>query len=334
VAGWLGALLLSHDGLISPERTRVLLGRLVLAGTALAALGLIQFASHQNWVDQVTIPGLVENYTADAPQTREGFTRPSGTATHPIEFGAVLAMTLPITVAWSASNRTAGALRWTPSLVTLVAVALSGSRSTLVCATVGLMIVGLRLDRQARRLGLVGLAIAGVGIFLLVPGMLGSLLGLFTGIGSDSSAQSRFDSYPVAMAYATHSILFGRGLGTFLPRYRIFDNEYLLLLVEIGVVGAVSVLALIITTCWVGVRMPDDHQDRLLTQGLAGGVVAGAASLALFDAFSFPMVPGFLFLIIGLIGAMRRIDIPLVFERSTSVAYGVATRNAHSESTH
>jgi O-antigen ligase len=329
VAGWLGALLLSHDGFIPPERIRVLLGRLVFAGTALAAFGLIQFATHRSWIDQMTIPGLAENHTAYAVQTREGFTRPSGTATHPIEFGGLLAMTLPIAVAWSASNRTAGALsRWAPSLLTLIAVALSGSRTTLVCATAGLLVVGFRLDREARRLGLVGLVFAGMGIFLIVPGMLGSVLGLFTGIGSDSSAQSRFDSYPVATAYAAHSVLFGRGLGTFLPRYRIFDNEYLLLLVEIGVVGVASVMVLSITACWVGLRLPEDSLDRprrLMAQGLVGGVVAGAASLALFDAFSFPMVPGLLFFIIGLIGAMQRVgDAPLNFQLSTPATHAVA----------
>jgi O-antigen ligase len=135
------------------------------------------------------------------------------------------------------------------------------------------------------------------------------MLGLFTGIGTDSSAQSRFSSYSVALAYAEQSVLFGRGLGTFLPRYRIFDNQYLLLFVEIGVIGLVSVLALIFTAAWVGLRSSASSvgsQSRLMTQGLVGGVLAGAISLALFDSFSFPMVPGLFFLLIGLIGAARR----------------------------
>lgn len=309
VAGWLGALLLSHDGLISRARMRSLLGRLVLAGAALAALGLIQFVTDRSWVDQVAIPGLTANndFVYDAA-TREGFTRPSGTAVHPLEFGGVLAMTLPLAVAWSVSNRGAGALRrWTPSALILIAVALSNSRSALVCAVVGLVVVVFALDREARRLALAGLTLVGVGVFLLVPGMLGTVLGLFTGIGSDSSARSRLKSYSVAAEYAEHSVLFGRGLGTFLPQYRIFDNEYLLLLVEAGIVGLASVLVLISTAIWVGLRMRKDTGDPwsgLMIQALVGSVAAGAASLALFDAFSFPMVPGLLFLFIGLIGSM------------------------------
>jgi O-antigen ligase len=310
IAGWLGALLLSHDGLISDARMRVLLGRLVLLGAALAVLGLIQFATHRSWVDQITIPGLTENNSfVFGAQTREGFTRPSGTAIHPLEFGGVLAMTLPLAVASSVSNRAAGAVRrWSPPILILIAVALSNSRSAFVCAAVGLAVVVFALDREARRLALAGLTLVGVGVFLLVPGMLGSILGLFTGIGSDSSARSRFDSYSIAAAYAEHSALFGRGLGTFLPRYRIFDNEYLLLLVELGLVGLLSFIVLIGTAIWVGIRMRKaeaDPSNGLMIQALVGSVAAGAASLALFDAFSFPMVPGLLFLLIGLIGSMH-----------------------------
>ena len=308
-AGWLGVLLVSHDGLISRERTEVLLGRLVFAGTALAGLGLLQFATGRSWIDQVTFPGLTMNSVAYGTQMREGFTRPLGTAIHPLEFGAVLAMTLPLAVAWSATSRSANAVRrWAPSVLIVLAVALSNSRSTFVCAGVGLVAVVFRLDGKARRLALGMLALTGIGVFVLVPGMLGSILGLFTGIGSDSSSRSRFDSYSVAVAYAEHSFSFGRGLGTFVPRYRIFDNEYLLLFVEIGVLGIVSVLALVGSAIWVGVRgsrEADDRQNGLTIQGLAAGVAAGAVSLALFDAFSFPMVPGLLFLLIGLVGSSR-----------------------------
>jgi O-antigen ligase len=310
---------------------RLILGRLVFAGSALAALGLIQFATHRSWVDQITIPGLAGNIEAVyGAQTREGFTRPSGTAIHPIEFGSVLAMTLPLAVAWSVTTRTVGALRrWIPPVLILIAVALSNSRSALVCAGVGLVVVMFALDRAARRLALAGLALVGVGVFVMVPGMVGTVLGLFTGIGSDSSARSRLDSYSVATAYAEHSPLFGRGLGTFLPRYRIFDNEYLLLLVEVGIVGLLSVLVLICTSIWVGLRMRRDAAEpwnRLMVQALAGSVAAGAASLALFDAFSFPMVPGLLFLLMGLIGSMagsatpRSVSSsPLPFQRGVAV---------------
>ena len=309
VAGWLGALLLSNDGLIPHDRMRVLFGRLVLAGAAMAVLGLIQFATHRSWVDQIAIPGLTgHNDAVYGAQSREGFTRPSGTAIHPLEFGGVLAMTLPLAVAWSVNNRTLGAIRWTPPVLILIAVALSNSRSAIVCAAVGLVIIVFALDKEARRLALVGLTLVGVGVFLVVPGMMGTVLGLFTGISNDSSAQSRFASYSVASAYAEHSALFGRGLGTFLPRYRIFDNEYLLLLVEVGIVGLLSALALICTSIWVGIRIAKvslDSSNRLMAHSLVASVVAGATSLALFDAFSFPMAPGLLFLLMGLIGSMN-----------------------------
>ena len=38
-------------------------------------------------------------------------------------------------------------------------------------------------------------------VFVAVPGMLGSVVKLFTGIGDDRSALSRTDSYPLAWEF-------------------------------------------------------------------------------------------------------------------------------------
>jgi hypothetical protein len=69
-----------------------------------------------------------------------------------------------------------------------------------------------------------------------------------------------------------------------------------------------------------------------MIQGLVGGVLGGGTSLALFDALSFPMVPGLLFLLIGLIGAARRnVDMSLITRLSTSVSHGADGDSSHRE---
>src|SRR2546430_13733022 len=60
---------------------------------------------------------------------------------------------------------------------------------------------------------------------------------LFTGISRDDSALSRTDSYAVAGAFISRAPLLGRGPATWLPPYRILDNQFLGSLIEIGVGG-------------------------------------------------------------------------------------------------
>jgi len=293
-----------------------LLGRISLAGGALATFGLIQFVTHQPWTDHIVIPGLSANQTIYGAQSREGFTRPSGTAIHPIEFGAVLCMILPLSLARSltgsalGAGRARGAIRrWYPTLAIAVAITISISRSAMVSAAVAVLVLIPVLSRRTRRLTYVLGGLLAVAVFVLVPGMLGSILGLFTGIGTDTSSRSRLDSYGIAFDYFSRSPVLGRGFSTFLPRYRIFDNEYLLLLVEVGVVGVLALLWLIGSALHAGSRarrLSTDAPTRYLAQGLVASVAAGATSVALFDAFSFPMVPGTLFLMMGCCGALLR----------------------------
>ena len=91
------------------------------------------------------------------------------------------------------------------------------------------------------------------------PHFVTSVTELFTGAPNDPSIESRTQSYALAADFIGRSPWFGRGLGTFLPKYRIFDNEYLLLLVTVGIVGTVAFIALgivAITIAW-RVRLHD-----------------------------------------------------------------------------
>jgi O-antigen ligase len=293
----------------------------------LASLGLFQFVTNQSWVDRLTIPGLTVNNGLFGVQEREGFTRPAGTAIHPIEFGVVLAMLLPLVLARAGLatqelERTSLQLRrWGAAMVVAAAIALSSSRSAFVCAAVGVAMVLPRLDRRARWVVASGAGVLAVFVFVMVPGMLGSMLGLFTGIETDTSALSRVDSYGVALTFLARAPVLGRGFATFSPSYRIFDNQYLLSAVELGLVGVGLLVALFLGAIVVGSRVARTNTHNrlgLLSQGLVGGVATGATGFALFDALSFPMVPGLLFMLIGLVGACGQIagDRDLVPERA------------------
>jgi len=153
---------------------------------------------------------------------------------------------------------------------------------------------------------------------LLVPTMLGSIFGLFSAIGDDGSAQSRSGSYGLAMEFVDRYPVFGRGFSTFLPSYRILDNQYLGLLIETGVVGLLSFGALVVTavvTARRARRLAPDTVTREIGQALTASIVAGAAGLALFDGIGFPMSASVFFLLLGISGAYYRL---LRFERSVT----------------
>jgi O-antigen ligase len=308
---WAGILLLTHDGIPSRDRLEVLVRRLVFAGGALATLGVVQFATGEAWVDRISIPGLSVNTALTGVLERSGFNRPAGTAIHPIEFGAVITMILPVAVNVALTDRTHGIVRrWYPVTAIALAVVLSISRSAIVSAVVGLVVVSLAWTPAVRRrAAVIGTVFLGV-VCLTIPGLLGTLTGLFTGISGDSSAASRTGSYAIAGEFIEKAPWFGRGFSTFLPKYRILDNQYLGLLIEVGVVGLVSVIALFVVAASSARRMralAADEPGQQLGQSLAAAVGAGAVGLAFYDGFGFPMATGTLFLVLGLAGAGLRV---------------------------
>ena len=310
VASWGGALLVANDGISSRDRQLVLLRRIVFAGALLASLGLLQFITGERWVDRIAVPGMTNTEVAALIGTRQGFNRPSGTALHPIEFGYVITTFLPIALNLAVADTTRTAVRrLLPVVLMGLAVVTSISRSAIICALVGTLIAAAVWPPSVRRRALAVAPFLAVGVFVTIPGLLGTVLGLFTGIADDTSAQSRTSSYAIAGDFFGRSPALGRGFGTFTPAYRILDNAYLLLLIEVGAVGLLSVLSLIVCASWCGFRSKSGGrpEDRLIGQGLGASVIAAGVGLALFDGLSFPMAAGVLFLVLGVAGAQWRL---------------------------
>ena len=311
LASWSGTLLLTHDAIWSRRSLDTLLWRFTVCGGVIALIGLVQVATRQLWVDQLSIPGLSSS-PAYGLSTRGGFPRPAGTSIHPIEFGVLLAMILPIAlhVGFFHVHRTWW-VRWLPALALGAIVPLTSSRSAYLGATLALLICMVGWPR-IRRLRIAALGLAGVvAMMVITPNFLNSILGLFTGAEHDPSIASRTDSFSLAFEFISRNPWFGRGLGTFLPKYRIFDNQYLLLLVTIGVVGTLAFLALGVTFVVTLLRLRHrlaDEESRDLALALTAAVSAGFSCLFMFDAFAFPMTMGTLFLVMGLGGALRGVE--------------------------
>ena len=309
--GMAGILLLANDGITSYERHRVLLMRLGLAAGAVAVLGLVQYVTHTLWIDRLSIPGLTAGAAGWELGVRSGFARPSGTSASPIEYGVVLAMALPILIGLVTGGSRHRWLFRVLLAATIVSIYLSVSRSAYVCALVGLMVMALSWNLRQRLAALGFMAVASAVMYVSVPGLLGTILGLFSNADEDPSVASRTGSYSVAAAFISDSPLLGRGFGTFLTKYWILDNGYLGLLIEGGILGLAGLLAVLgagILAASQARRQSTDPDDRQMARALMASIVAGAFGLAFFDTFAFPQTTGCVFLVIGLAGAMRRIS--------------------------
>ena len=142
VISWLGVCFVAMDGIASLERLDGLMRRLSLGGGLLATLGIVQFFTHQELVDRIHIIGLSDNGGAAALMSTQGLARPAGTALHPIEFGVVLTLILPIALHYALEDRVASrARRWYPAAAIACAVPLSISRSAILGTVVGLAVL-------------------------------------------------------------------------------------------------------------------------------------------------------------------------------------------------
>jgi len=310
VFSWLGILLLTGDGVPTLARLETLLRRLVAAGGVVATLGIVQFLTGLALIDRLSIPGLSANNALTSVYNRNGFVRAAGTSTHPIEFGVLLAMVLPIALHFAlAPSSRSRVRRWFPVAAIAVAVPVTVSRSAFIGVLVVLAILLPSWPRRRRRRAYAAIAVLLAAVYVGVPGLLGTMIRLFTGISGDNSARSRTDSYSLAWQFITHNPFFGRGISTFLPKYRILDNQYLGLTIETGFVGLGAFLLVLATGVTLAVKIRRTALDpgvRSLALALMATVVAAGVSYATFDAFGFTQVASLTFFVLGSIAALHR----------------------------
>ncbi len=302
VASYAGVLLVANDGIRDRERFRVLVRRIAVMGGLYACVGLVQFFSGENIVDSFQIPGLTSSGSGGI-DVRGGFLRPEATARHALEYASVLSMVLPLAVTLTLARPISQVFRrsWPAAAVALAAV-VSVTRSALLGVVVGVGILVPSWDARIRRAALAVGAVALLGMYFLVPGLAGTILGMFS--GDDPSLRSRTASYDVFWSYFSVRPVFGRGLGSLSASYHIFDNQFVGLLIETGVVGTALFCLLVMVAVITAYRSRFVEGISGFGPATAGMVLAGTLLCAFFDAFHFPQAVGMLFLGLGMCGAL------------------------------
>jgi len=307
----LGILLFTADSLRSTDAVRTILRRVTYGAAFLAAVASLQFFSIVDLAKLIRLPGFtVHSSTAEFVESRSGFNRVAGLATHPIEYGVVLSMALPIALHLALTARDHKWLKWLVVLMIAGGIPLSIGRSAVLASAVALSVylVTLRLRVLA---GLIPLALAGVvGMQVAVPGLLGSIKSLFTGAGNDPSIAGRTDDYAAVFILWRQHPVFGIGPGTYIPKlYRVLDNQYLYELITVGVVGAAVGIALFgfgYSLARRVQRQAVDPEVRSLGQALAGSIAAAAVAAFTFDALGFAIMFVVTHLMIGCAAALWR----------------------------
>ena len=309
--GWLGLMTVAADAISTLDGLKTLIRRIVLGVTAVAVVGILQFFTSVNLADYIKIPGLRGIVPVTDLITRGSFIRPQSTASHPIEFGAVLVIALPLAIhqavhAVNGKRR----IRWTQVAIISAAAPLTLSRSTIL-GLIAVIVVILPTWPLVRRRIAYGVIVVFVAVtWVGIPGLVGTMLHLFQSVGSDSSTTSRTNALSAALTLAAQHPWLGRGPDTLLPQtYFYVDDQYITSLVEMGILGLLA-LAAVFVVGWLVARntrrLSSDPETRHLAQCFAACSAAPAVSFATYDAFGFPMDSGLTFLIIGLIGAYWR----------------------------
>jgi O-antigen ligase len=312
ICGWLGVLVMASDGIPSMDRLKKLLGWVVIGATAMATIGITQFFTGLDATQYIIIPGLKVGSLNTDLLSRNGLNRPSATAAHPLEFAAVLGMVLPIAI-----NRARFAppgkrlTRWLQVGLIGAALPMTVSRSAILGILAVCFVLLPTWPKIERRIAYGVLALGVIGLWFLTPGLLGTFRTLFATLSGDTSTTSRTSALSMAFPYVSQHPWFGRGFGTFFPATYFFtDDQYLLSIIEIGVVGLLALLALFITglvTAQKVRRATTDPETRDLGQSLTATIAVAMVAFGTFDALSFNMAAGLSFLLLGCTGAALRL---------------------------
>jgi polysaccharide biosynthesis protein PslJ len=311
VLGWLGILLLTVDGLDSLGELQTILRRLVVGATAVALLGIAEFASGITLTNYLKVPGLENQIPVTDVLVRGGLSRVYSTTGEPIEFGAVVIMALPFALHQARFSPEKRAWHWIQVAVLLLAALLSVSRSA-VLAMLGVAIVLLPTWSKKERRTVYVLAAAGfAAVQIVLPSLFTTLYGLVVNISSDSSAQSRTKAISMSWAYISQNPWLGRGFATFLPQTYFFtDDQYLMSLITTGFIGLLALIMLFVAG-WAVARSArrkiTDTEGRHLGQCLAASVASAAITFSDYDALSFSIATGLTFLVLGCCGTYWRL---------------------------
>jgi hypothetical protein len=223
---------------------------------------------------------------------------------------AMLVMVMPFALVRMFDARARGSRRswWLNAIAftLMLAAAAATDRKTALLVPVAVVIyIACYRPRQVLRLAPIGLvALVGL-VHLASPGALGTLFSPSSGLASSSTTHRVGDFTDVTPDVLAHPVI-GRGFGTLNPdeptTFRINDDEYIDEIWEVGILGLLAYLGMILAPVLLSRRAIRGRDPTVASLALAGsaGCIAYLVVNALFDAMSFPQAPYMFFMMAAL----------------------------------
>jgi hypothetical protein len=230
-----------------------------------------------------------------------------GPTLHGLAATTMLMVTMPFALVrmFDATSRRAWWLNAIALSLMLVAAAATDRKTALLVPVAVVLYLACYRPRKVLRLAPLGL-VAMVGlVHFASPGALGTIFTPSAGLESSSTAHRVGDFTDVAPDVLAHPVL-GRGFGTIdveAPnQFRINDDEYIDEIWEVGVVGLLAYLFMILAPVLAARRAIRARDPAVSSLALAAsaGCIAYFVVNALFDAMSFPQAPYMFFMVAAL----------------------------------
>lgn len=251
---------------------------LIVGATLSASFAMVRLVTGTDLSPMFILPGLKSSdFVLVTNLAREGVERPQGSAGHPLELAGVLTVVIPLCIGVAMCARARGERVW--PWLTCAGLMMCGalgtvSRSVIVGLAAAVVVMAWRWPIQ-RLVAVVVAAAAAIGAALLLElHVVSAMLQAFANVSKDSSIASReLGAAYVTDHYRDHFWL-GQGAGMY-PAYDqpVLDNQYLSRLMETGVLGLGTFVALLGVTLVLALKASASH-DPMIAE--LGGAVSGS----------------------------------------------------------
>jgi O-antigen ligase/polysaccharide polymerase Wzy-like membrane protein len=324
-ASFVGLFFFVSSAFRTEQAIRRVIQILVIGASGIAAVAMIEQRTHFNPFDHLAaiIPFL--EFSGPVETSRDGLIRAVASADHPIALGVLFAMVMPLSVslAFSTSRRW-----WASTLLLSVGLMATASRTPLLVAIAAAVVLAALRPREMRSLIplLVPLLVV---IKLALPGSIATVKNAFfppgglieqqTALSAEADpllAGGRVRQLGPELREASRTPLVGQGFGTRqtgfdnpLRNAPILDNQWLGLLLEMGLAGVVAWVWLIgraVRRLGTQARVRAGPEGWLAA-GLAASIVGFAAGMFTYDSLAFVQEAFVFWMLVGLAGSMLRL---------------------------
>lgn len=283
---------------IRPGEARAFAKLIVVLG-CLTAIGTIyEYRTDVNlfykWAGDIPGVGVAADPAGIDAEGRRTINGPTG---HGLAVAAMMAMVLPFAInLYVQSTRRGNRRLYGLAIAILFAGGVATVRKTSVIVPLSaLLVMTMYRPRQMIRLLPLGLVVVAL-VHVIAPGAMGGVRNQLdpSRLFSSASSEGRTEDYKAVGPDIHARPVLGRGYGTYDPlKYRFIDNQYLLMLIETGVIGTgiyVLLILLVVRVAHPAIRGWDPIRGPPALAAAAAAVAFGISNL-LFDVLAFPHVP-------------------------------------------